>query len=42
MASTILTLVVLPTYYVLFDDLAIWLKRIWHNSKPGVPARERT
>jgi len=35
MASTILTLVVLPTYYVLFDDLAIWLKRIWHNSSPG-------
>jgi hydrophobic/amphiphilic exporter-1 (mainly G- bacteria), HAE1 family len=28
-ASTLLTLLVLPTYYVLFDDLAQWLKRIW-------------
>ncbi len=32
LASTILTLVVLPTYYILFDDLGIWLRRIWHNS----------
>ena len=28
-ASTILTLLVLPTYYVLFDNLAQWLKRLW-------------
>ena len=35
MASTILTLVVLPTYYILFDDLGIWLRQIWQASSPG-------
>ena len=33
-SSTILTLIVLPTYYTLFDDLANWMKRIWQNSAP--------
>lgn len=33
-ASTVLTLIVLPTYYTLFDDLAIWLKRTWLASNP--------
>ena len=35
LASTILTLVVLPTYYTLFDDLAIWTKRTWYSSQPS-------
>ncbi|MEW5978902.1 MAG: efflux RND transporter permease subunit [Acidobacteriota bacterium] len=34
-ASTILTLIVLPTYYTLFDDLAVWLKRTWLASNPS-------
>jgi hydrophobic/amphiphilic exporter-1 (mainly G- bacteria), HAE1 family len=34
-ASTVLTLIVLPTYYTLFDDFAIWLKRIWLASNPA-------
>ena len=34
-ASTVLTLVVLPTYYTLFDDLTIWLKRSWQSSGPS-------
>ncbi len=33
-SSTILTLIVLPTYYTLFDDLALWLKRTWWASDP--------
>jgi len=33
-SSTLLTLVVLPAYYTLFDDLAAWLKRIWWQSRP--------
>ncbi|MDA2929235.1 efflux RND transporter permease subunit [Acidobacteria bacterium AH-259-O06] len=36
MASTILTLVVLPTYYTLFDDLAIWIKQTWYASDPSL------
>ena len=38
-ASTVLTLVVLPTYYTLFDDLTLWLRRSWQASDP--PAWER-
>jgi hydrophobic/amphiphilic exporter-1 (mainly G- bacteria), HAE1 family len=38
MASTILTLVVLPTYYTLLDDLAEGMKRIWRASSPRVPS----
>ena len=34
-ASTALTLVVLPTYYTLFDDLAVWVKRTWFASDPA-------
>ncbi len=34
-ASTALTLVVLPTYYTLFDDLAVWIKRTWYESNPS-------
>ena len=34
-ASTVLTLVVLPTYYTLFDDLTTWLKRSWQASDPS-------
>ncbi len=33
-SSTLLTLVVLPAYYTLFDDLAHWLKRLWWQSRP--------
>jgi HAE1 family hydrophobic/amphiphilic exporter-1 len=36
MASTILTLVVLPTYYTLVDDVTLWLRRTWHGSSQGV------
>ncbi len=31
-ASTVLTLVVLPTYYVLVDDLAEGMRRLWHRT----------
>jgi hypothetical protein len=34
-SSTVLTLIVLPTYYELFDDLAIWVKRMWFVSSPS-------
>ncbi|MDA2923143.1 efflux RND transporter permease subunit [Acidobacteria bacterium AH-259-L09] len=34
MASTVLTLVVLPTYYTLIDDFSIGLKRLWRASSP--------
>jgi HAE1 family hydrophobic/amphiphilic exporter-1 len=34
-SSTFLTLLVLPTYYTMFDDLANWGKRVWQNSAPG-------
>lgn len=40
-ASTVLTLVVLPTYYILIDDLAEGLKRLWWKSAPSWSARER-
>lgn len=33
-SSTALTLIVLPTYYELFDDLSNWVKRIWAVSDP--------
>ncbi len=35
MASTVLTLVVLPTFYTLFDDFANWIKRTWYASDPS-------
>jgi HAE1 family hydrophobic/amphiphilic exporter-1 len=34
MSSTVLTLIVLPVYYELFDDLSEWVKRIWFLSSP--------
>ena len=34
-ASTVLTLIVLPTYYTLFDDLSAWLKRTWSAGSPS-------
>jgi HAE1 family hydrophobic/amphiphilic exporter-1 len=34
-SCTVLTLIVLPTYYELFDDLAIWVKRMWFVSSPA-------
>ncbi|MFQ5737534.1 MAG: efflux RND transporter permease subunit [Acidobacteriota bacterium] len=43
-ASTILTLVVLPTVYTVVDDLSVGLKRIWFRSKrkadPGTEAQQ--
>lgn len=36
--STVLTLLVLPTYYTMFDDLANWMKRVWRDSAPEAEA----
>ncbi|HYP07010.1 MAG TPA: efflux RND transporter permease subunit, partial [Bryobacteraceae bacterium] len=35
LSSTVLTLIVLPVYYELFDDLATWVKRMWFVSSPS-------
>ncbi|MBI2689326.1 MAG: efflux RND transporter permease subunit [Acidobacteria bacterium] len=35
LSSTVLTLIVVPTYYELFDDLSNWVKRTWFVSDPG-------
>lgn len=35
LSSTALTLIVLPVYYELFDDLATWVKRMWFLSSPA-------
>ncbi len=37
-ASTVLTLVVLPTVYRLVDDVSVWLRRLWLESRPALPA----
>jgi hydrophobic/amphiphilic exporter-1 (mainly G- bacteria), HAE1 family len=38
-ASTVLTLLVLPYVYTLFDNLAMWLRRVWVVSDSrGIPA----
>jgi hypothetical protein len=39
-SSTVLTLIVLPTYYTMFDDLGEWVKNVWHESEPakGTPS----
>ncbi len=37
-ASTILTLLILPYLYTLFDNLAMWLRRIWILSDHRTPA----
>jgi HAE1 family hydrophobic/amphiphilic exporter-1 len=33
-SSTVLTLIVLPTYYTMFDDLGEWVKKVWSESEP--------
>lgn len=43
--STLLTLLILPYVYTLWDDLSVWLGRLWYFSQRGVirpkrPARE--
>ncbi len=35
MASTVLTLVVLPMYYTLVDDFGVYLSRLWYTTSPG-------
>ncbi|MFN0102418.1 MAG: efflux RND transporter permease subunit [Bryobacteraceae bacterium] len=35
LSSTVLTLIVVPTYYELFDDLSNWVKRTWFVSDPS-------
>ena len=39
MASTALTLVVLPTYYVVLDDLGRWFRQLWMSSSPAVASQ---
>ena len=34
MASTLLTLVVLPTYYLLLDNFSRWILLVWYGSDP--------
>jgi HAE1 family hydrophobic/amphiphilic exporter-1 len=34
LASTVLTLVVLPTYYTLVDDFGVYLNRLWFTTSP--------
>ena len=34
MASTLLTLVVLPTYYMLLDNFSRWILLVWYGSDP--------
>ena len=41
-ASTALTLVVLPTYYTLLDDLGRWGRRLWHETNPSAKPRAAT
>lgn len=36
-ASTALTLVVLPTVYTLIDDFALWLRRLWLSTRAPQP-----
>jgi len=38
-ASTVLTLIVVPTYYELFDDLTTWVKKTWAVSGPESHAK---
>ena len=37
-ASTVLTLVILPFFYTLLDDLAMRARRVWRSSAPASPA----
>ena len=34
LASTVLTLIVLPTYYTLVDDFGAYLRRMWRQTSP--------
>ena len=38
-ASTVLTLIILPFFYTLLDDLAAGAARVWRLSRPGPPER---
>ncbi len=42
MASTALTLVVLPTYYVILDDFGRWLRRLWITTDPPLRVESAT
>jgi HAE1 family hydrophobic/amphiphilic exporter-1 len=35
LASTVLTLIVLPTYYTLVDDFGVYLNRLWFAASPN-------
>lgn len=37
LAATVLTLLVLPTIYSLIDDLALWLRRLWLQTRTPQP-----
>lgn len=39
-ASTVLTLIVLPTYYTLMDDFGEYLKRLWLVTSPAASSRQ--
>ena len=39
LASTVLTLIVLPTYYTLFDDLGDWMSRVWTSTRSNSAPR---
>lgn len=39
LASTVLTLIVLPTYYTLFDDLGDWMRRVWSSTRSNSAPR---
>jgi hypothetical protein len=44
-ASTVLTLIILPFVYSLFDDTAAWARRVWLISETGkteLPAEAAT
>ena len=41
-ASTLLTLLVLPYVYTLFDNLAVWIRRVWVLSSSGVTVPAET
>jgi HAE1 family hydrophobic/amphiphilic exporter-1 len=35
--STLLTLLVVPVVYTLFDDFEAWIRRRWAGSEPAHP-----
>lgn len=42
MAATVLTLLVLPTVYSLIDDVALWLRGLWLNTRTTQPEAQPT